>query len=751
MSDGRAGRGDQVLQARLLAWLQGRRSRSGAWLGYVTAIGCGAITAAIAKMWLPAALSASIGAAGVIIFGRIANQYLPEISRSANLRSSWPEQLANVSRGRLPSVSELSDPTALGVHPSGFPHKNGYTVDQPKYIERDIDRRLHGLLHGRQRFILILGESTAGKTRTAYEAIRECLSGHIFIEPISRDSISAALQAAQMHGQTVVWLDDLENYLGPNGLTITAVQRMIRDTGAVLIATMRTEEHAHYSAREGSRLTGADRDVWRAERSVVQMAAPVRLERRWSPEERQRARRYVRDSRIDRALRGSDRFGLAEILAAGPELLDSWRNAWVPGANPRGAAIVAMAVDCRRFGLRRTVPQQWLKDLHEIYLNEMGGENLRPEPFREALAWACQPIHATSSLLLGGATRGYVPFDYLIDTSRSEIIPEHIWIRILPELWSRILPRTTPLEAYDLGLVAHRDFRFDHAEEALRKAVLGGISGADFALAITLGDAGKHREAVQELEAVLDRRNNSENQDVHELLTIRHQIAYFIGEVGEQREAARLFAVLSDDASAALGPDHLDTLLARHQHAHFTGEAGDYDAALELLRTLAADRTRVLGAEHPHTLATRRSIAWFTGLNGDLTSARGQLDDLIKDASAVLGADDPHVFAIRGALAHFTGRAGDPEEAVRQLRSLQGDRARVMGAMHPHVLVTRQQAALFTAEAGDRSNAVDQLEAVVGDMRQVLDATHTHLRSAEDALTRIRNGGPVWVEGGGWA
>jgi hypothetical protein len=79
------------------------------------------------------------------------------------------------------------------------------------------------------------------------------------------------------------------------------------------------------------------------------------------------------------------RFGVAEYLAAGPQLLAEWRDAWSPGQHPRGAALVAAAVDARRAGLHTPVAEALLRRLHEHYLTERGGSTLRPEPFEQPL------------------------------------------------------------------------------------------------------------------------------------------------------------------------------------------------------------------------------------------------------------------------------------------------------------------------------------------------------------------------------
>jgi len=84
----------------------------------------------------------------------------------------------------------------------------------------------------------------------------------------------------------------------------------------------------------------------------------------------------------------TDTFGLAELLADGPELARDWQNGWRPGGHPRGASLVAAAVDCRRTGLSDPVPVELLAELAEHYLGARGGATLRPEALDDAENWA---------------------------------------------------------------------------------------------------------------------------------------------------------------------------------------------------------------------------------------------------------------------------------------------------------------------------------------------------------------------------
>jgi hypothetical protein len=86
-----------------------------------------------------------------------------------------------------------------------------------------------------------------------------------------------------------------------------------------------------------------------------------------------------------------------------------------------------------------------------------------------------------------------------------------------------------------------------------------------------------------------------------------------LGEAGLVAEARRYFTHLAKQAHQYLGPDHPDMLTARHNLAYWRGEAGDAAGAAAALEQLLADRLRVLGPDHPHTLTTRHNLAYWRG------------------------------------------------------------------------------------------------------------------------------------------
>ncbi|MFE9798669.1 tetratricopeptide repeat protein [Streptomyces goshikiensis] len=688
-----------------LLWSGSGRTRG--WLGYLGAVGLGAGALALASLWASGAWATGIGAAVTTLSGLLAERLAPGDPPGAGAA-----ELLRTPAGRIPRLRQVDRPELAGAHPAETPGA------APAYIERDAAPRLRAALAG-GGFVLVVGESTAGKTRLAYEVTRARHPRHAFVRPLSRAALPEAVRIAARRRRTVLWLDDLEDYLGAGGLTAAQLATLSR---TLVVATMRVQEYRRYDAREESRLTGSDRDAWRAQRDLLQRATVLRLARHWSPEERRRAAAHQADPRIGAALRAGERFGIAEVLAAGPELRASWENAWAPGTNPRGAAVVAAAVDCRRAGLRRPVSREWLRALHAPYLAARGGGDLQPEPFAAAMDWACASAYATSGLLIGNYGQGYTAFDYLLNAPGPEPVPDH--------LWRGLLARVEPVDAYDMGLVAHQEGRLPRAVEALTRAHRGGVPGAELPLAIAVGDSGRPRRAAADLAGIVRRREDRLGPRHRDTLAARHQLAFFTGEAGDDRAAAARFAELVGDTEAVLGPDHPDTLATRHQLAYFTGEGGDGRGAARQLERLLADRLRVQGPRHPQTLATRRSLIWYRAT--EPAEAGRQLAVLLADAEGLLGPDDPHTLAIRSSLAALAARSGRPAEATGAWAALAADRTRVLGAEHPHTVYARLEWARALIAEGRADEARALLARVLDAAGRVLEPGHRHLRTARE-------------------
>lgn len=183
-------------------------------------------------------------------------------------------------------------------------------------------------------FVLIVGESTAGKTRLAYEALRALRPNHALACP-TPTGLPVLVPAVQKERNCVVWLDDLERYLGTQGLTAALLAQLLGDGSrrVLVIATMRAHEHNQFLSSPIA-VPPEERALReRTARELLRGARTIRIDRRWSTTERTRAAEHASNPRVARAV-DDERFGIAETLTSGPTMLESWQNAWAPRTCP---------------------------------------------------------------------------------------------------------------------------------------------------------------------------------------------------------------------------------------------------------------------------------------------------------------------------------------------------------------------------------------------------------------------------------
>jgi eukaryotic-like serine/threonine-protein kinase len=109
----------------------------------------------------------------------------------------------------------------LGVHPSSVVH-GGSRPDGgeplmervPAYVRRDVDEDLRRRLAD-SAFVVLVGDSSAGKSRAAFEAVTAVLPDHVLMVPQNRDAVAAAVSAAEGTPRCVLWLDDLGRCVEP--------------------------------------------------------------------------------------------------------------------------------------------------------------------------------------------------------------------------------------------------------------------------------------------------------------------------------------------------------------------------------------------------------------------------------------------------------------------------------------------------------------------------------------------------------
>lgn len=406
--------------------------------------------------WLPAAVLVAVGVAALTALGKlpgvpgwsatgVATIAAAALSQSVQARLRWRIERAPAAasalrngfrltpRGRVPRVGDI-DPLALGVHP-------GTDGRLPPYVERDLDRELDELLSG-GGLVVIEGQSAAGKTRTAAEAMRRALGGRALLVPQTGAALRSLVESGKRIGNAVIWLDDLQWFLVPGGVDAQLVRRICAPdrSDVVLLATIRSEARLDMVSTT-SAMAGL---LTRQMAEVMAMATTRVLDRALSPAELRRAQERSDDIGIADALSHMDKGGFTENLCAGPAILGRWRSGQrADGAALIGSAMVSAAVDCHRAGYGSPLPLAVLTRLYPHYLDSRDANRPGVPDLAAALAWATERVRGASSCLVPCGDDRYRAFDYLIDPPDrdpgDESIPEPVWDALLAHLEPREL------------------------------------------------------------------------------------------------------------------------------------------------------------------------------------------------------------------------------------------------------------------------------------------------------------------------
>ncbi|MEU1818363.1 tetratricopeptide repeat protein [Streptomyces roseifaciens] len=288
--------------------------------------------------------------------------------------------------GEIPRVG-LVDPYDIGVARSKYGDRPG---DAAPYVpRRRQDDELAAALTD-ARFVLLVGRSKAGKSRTLYEALRRALPGARLIVPRRHspdhrvlDDISR-LALPTGRDRSVLWLDDLHHYLQPGGLDLQILDRLARrDPPVTVVATL--------PARQRAALTAMENDVGRVARTVLGKARTVELPSHLAAEDAAPARQlYPAEDFTTR--------GIGELMVAATALEQRFDDA--ADSCPAGRALVKAATDWHRMGTAAPVPEAALRDLFDAYLSAARSPFDADESlFRSGLTWAREPVAGSIALL----------------------------------------------------------------------------------------------------------------------------------------------------------------------------------------------------------------------------------------------------------------------------------------------------------------------------------------------------------------
>lgn len=564
----------------------------------------------------------------------------------------------------------------LGVHPAihgtGTPEDTGGFV-LPEYVERDHDRRLRDRLRrgaadrAHPVLVFVRGPSSAGKTRTAFEAVRACLHDWELVFPKTPGGLAALLDAGALVPRTVLWLNEAQNHLdSPAGEeAAAALHRRLEEPGPlVVLGTLWPEYHRRLTAAPEPGAQAADAHPHA--RALLGQAAVVDVPASFTAE-------ALADPRVGRdpslaAAAASTGGQVTQTLAAGPQLVDHYRQPTGPHG-PYGRAVITAALDARRLGHAAHLPAALLEAAASGYLT--GEQRAAADPatwFDGALAYAQERVKGVAAALgpvpgaegMGALAGVYGLNDYLDHHARTarryEVPPASFWTAV----------RDHVTDAADLSALAEAaGARGRHriAAELYRKAAGAGDTRALSALACLRAAAGHTGEAERLYRQALDAghpamtdltRLREERGDPEGAERLAWQ-AYAAGDVWP----LVVLAQLRETAGDFDGAERL---------AHRAARVGSYTVARHLVRL--RDVRDPEGAER---LALEVDFDGKSRVHSNLWYVRGEsMEDedweRTEGESHYRGLVDGGDIPALSHLARVREKAGSPDEAERLYR-----------------------------------------------------------------------------------
>ncbi|MGA5894776.1 hypothetical protein [Streptomyces venetus] len=593
------------------------------------------------------------------------------------------------------------DPFALEVHRAISVPGERPLPSLPTYVLRDHDTELGALvdraIDGESLLVTVVGESSTGKTRACWEALRRLPSGWRVWHPFDPSRPDAALvHLAEVGPQTVIWLNEAQHYLlSPDARTAEGIAAGLRSAltdrrrGPILV--LATVWPRFWELLTSPSATGADDRFEQQRKLLTDLGRCIAVPKAFSESDLRQARRKAHDDpRLASALAGAADGEITQFLAGVPELMRRYQC-----APPAEQALVHAAMDCRRLGHGPVLPHALLAEAAEGYLKDRELVLRGSGWLDKALAYCAMPCHGVPGPLtpvpLGDEAGGaYRLADYLEQHGRVErrlVCPP-------ASFWDAAVRHSLGTDdTVALARAAQRRGRRKVAaalyERALRagntevRPELAGLAEGvgDTTTAKELYEAAWHDDRLARWELVRLRETTGEPGRAEELAheaanqgdsTALTRLARLRQEAGDEEGAQRLtrnaaargkirtFAGLARsreevgdregaESLAFLALNQTGSTYALSELAGMREKAGDGEAA-EHLVLAAAGRGKVRPAIR---LAGMRRQA------GDREGAARALD---------LAAGSGSIFALT-ELARLMRRWGENEEAERFLRS----------------------------------------------------------------------------------
>jgi hypothetical protein len=612
----------------------------------------------------------------------------------------------------------------------------------PLYVRRAHDEVLRSVVGqaagGASRMVVLVGESSSGKTRACWEAVAELPAGWRLWHPLDPSPAQALANALQegIAARTAIWLNELQQYVGEQAGALAeqvavGLRALLQDSTRGPVLVLGTVWPEFWSRLTAPAVPG--RSSGDAQTRALLEGTCVYVPAAFEAQELEDARTVGgHDVRLSDALAHTEDGRIAQYMAGAPALFERYR-----AAPPAARAVIGAAMDASRLGGAALVGRDFLQAAAEGYLGDDDYDALGEEWLEEALAYTQQPSKGVRGLLSRvrarpgtGGRGGWRLSDYMDHIGRVErryaAPPASFWAAAREHL-----PEPHVVRA--VGQAAEARWRDAEAADLYQRALdLGDVkAGQELAWLWQERQRAEEARRVQEqtalagdgevLEELLEPMLEQEQYQQAEQLvrdaadrgspTAQLHLARALVLDGETEEATRWYA----EVARCSDPDIL------RAYADDLRERGDLEGARAALRT-AGDR-HAMG--ELATLAAGTAEAEEAAREAFAAGEATPLKDLAERAEAEgRTADAERLYG--NAITVFERRRRQREEGVDLIDFEAGPRS-LLDYLNP---------AMLPMPPGE-TWALRQLVAL-------LDATQGQV-AGDDALGQVARAGNSWA------
>lgn len=449
--------------------------------------------------------------------GVVAADRFAESSETASQISLQPTFSRAGPRTYEPAVKTIlrCDPVDLGVHNS-IDTEPGQPL--PPYVMRAHDKKLRGAISaGGSTFVVLIGNSSTGKSRACYEAAVECLPSWVVYQPRDAKELLELLTLHAMEPYGLVWLDMIDQFLsGDVGAEIaTQLIHLLTDGPQPVVVLGSTWK------RTWLRMSGyADNDREESASTVIALLEHARTTRIYLPATFSEASdaefeelKYLasKDTRLKTALTTSGPHRkVTQVLAGGTLLVDFYEHL----VDDHTHAIIHAAIDARRLGHHSPIPGKLLERAAPGYLSSEQ-RVASDDWFAAAISSAVTksrgvsilaPVQMRDSI---GPSNLFELHDYFYEYGerirRGQRPPGSLWDAIVSDAYSAS-------EQYMVSLEAQSRYLYQHSLRLALLAAEGGEGRAYEHVARLLAKAERASEA-KKWQQMAERRKLAEEEE----------------------------------------------------------------------------------------------------------------------------------------------------------------------------------------------------------------------------------------------